>query len=116
LQETARYRRTDFTLGHVKHLAEQRNQRKTAGESSGIARAGRAAKRRLFVKMAFDQVHLLERMQPNSNRCMRELEAAYARLLIEKGFRPKTPPFKVSRETLRSDLKRLGIRSWRRSK
>ena len=48
---------------------------------------------------------------------MDALEATYKRLLIEAGFDLKTLtglPFKVGRETLKSDLKRLRIRGWGR--
>jgi hypothetical protein len=106
-------------LGYKEHLKEQQNQRKAAGKKSAVSRAKRAAERRLFVKRAFGQLTSLQQMEPNSARSMRELQAAYGRQLIEAGFDPKTltgPPFKVGRETLRSDLKRLGIRSWLRSK
>jgi hypothetical protein len=102
------------TLGHEEHLKEQQNQRKAAGKKSGIARAGGATKRRLFVKRAFGELTSLRQMQPNSANSMDDLEASYGRLLIKDGFDPERPPFKVSRETLRSDLKRLGIRSWLR--
>lgn len=106
-------------MGYKEHLKEQQNQRKAAGKKSAVARAERAAERRPFVKTAFEQLTPLQQMEPNSAYSMRDLQAAYDRLLIEAGFDPKTltgPPFKVSRETLRSDLKRLGIRSWLRSK
>jgi hypothetical protein len=103
-------------LGYKEHLKEQQNQRKAAGKKSAVARAERAAERRRFVKIAFfNRLTSLERMYPNSANSMRRLQAAYGRQLIEAGFDPTGPPFKVSRETLRSDLKRLGIRSWLRS-
>jgi hypothetical protein len=57
---------------------------------------------------------------PNSAQTLNEIEKAYHRLLFEDGIDLEEltgPPYKVSRETIRSDLKRLGIRSWlRRSK
>ena len=105
-------------MGHKERLKEQQNQKKTAGKKSAIARAGRAAKRHLIVKRAFGQLNSLQRAQPYSANSMNALETAYRRLLIKDGFDLKTlagPPFKVGRETLRSDLKRLGIRSWIRS-
>jgi hypothetical protein len=103
-------------MSHKKHFKEQR---KAAGKRSGTARADRATKRRLFVKRAFRQLDSSQQIQPNSANSMNALKKAYDRELITAGFDLKAltgPPFKVGDETLRSDLKRLGIRSWLRSK
>jgi hypothetical protein len=118
VQETAR---PESTLNRKKHFKEQQNQRKAAGKKSAIVRATGAEKRRLIVKRAFQQLDplSLQRMQPNSADTMDALKAAYDRELIKAGYDLKSltgPPFKVRDETLRSDLKRLGFRSWLRSK
>jgi len=86
-----------------------------AGRQSAIARASGAAKRRLFVERAFGQLTSFQRACPYSADTMDALEATYKRLLIEAGFDLKTLtglPFKVGHETLKSDLRRLGIRGW----
>jgi hypothetical protein len=110
-------RRADSTLNHKKHLKEKQDQRKAAGKKSAIARAARAAERCSFVKSAFGQLTSFQRACPYSADTMDALEATYKRLLIEAGFDLKTLtglPFKVGRETLKSDLKRLGVRGWLR--
>ena len=104
-------------MGHKEHLKKQQKQRRTAGKKSAIARAGRAAQRRIIVKKAFRQLTSEQQINPYSANTIGALEAAYKRLLIEVDFDLKIltgPSFKVGRETLRSDLKRLGIRTWRR--
>ncbi len=55
-------------------------------------------------------------MYPFSAETIDALKAAYDRQLIKAGFDKTLTglPFKVRRETLKSDLKRLGIRTWRR--
>jgi hypothetical protein len=93
------------------------NQRRAAGRKSAISRATGAEKRRLIVKRAFGQLTSFQRACPYSADTMDALEATYKRLLIEAGFDLKTLtglPFKVGRETLKSDLKRLRIRGWGR--
>jgi len=98
-------------LSHKKHFKQQ----SAAGKKSGIARAGRTAQRRLFVKKAFRQLTSLQQMYPFSAETIDALKAAYDRLLIKADHKTLTgPSFEVGNETLRSDLKRLGIRSWRR--
>jgi hypothetical protein len=89
----------------------QRNQRKAAGKKSAIARAARAEKRLFYVKKAIEQFPFIG--NPNSWETLDRIEKAYRRLLLKDGFDPDKltgPPFKVSRETLRSDFKRLGFR------
>jgi hypothetical protein len=96
----------------------QRNQRRAAGKKSAVARAARAAKRLPFVKRAWKELTPLDQMNPNSAVSMRLLKEAYTSQLIKAGFDLEAlvgPPFKVRDETLRSDLKRLGIRSSLRS-
>ena len=110
-------RRADSILSHKKHFKEQQNQRKAAGKNSAIARANGAAQRRIFVKSAFEQLTSFQRACPYSAKTIDVLEATYKRLLVKAGFDRKTLtrlPFKVGRETLKSDLKRLGIRGWGR--
>jgi hypothetical protein len=110
VQETAR---PESTLSHKKHLKKQQNQRKAAGKRSGIARAGRAAQRRLIIKRAFRQLTEQQQMNPYSANTIDALKKEYDRQLSD--LKTLTgPSFKVGRETLRSDLKRLGIRTWRR--
>lgn len=91
-------------------------QRKAAAKKSAIARAGRAAKRHPIVKRAFRQLDSLQRMQPYSANTIGALEAEYKRLIKANfGLKALTEtPFKVGREALKSDLRRLGIRTWRR--
>ena len=108
-----RDRRADSTLSHKKHLRAQQKQRRMAGTKSGIARAGRAARRRLIVKRTFRQLTEQQQMNPYSANTIDALKKAYDRQLSD--LKTLTgPSFKVGRETLRSDLKRLGIRTWRR--
>lgn len=115
-KETEEGRRAASALDH-EQLKDQQNQRKAAGKKSAIARASGAAKRRLIVKRAFRRLTSEQQLNPYSANTIDALKAAYGRLLIEDGFDLKTltgPPFKVGCEALRSDLKRLGIRTYLR--
>jgi hypothetical protein len=106
--------------------AEQQHQKKRAGDQSAIMRAGRVGIRRLFVKAAFDRLKPTFQMQPYSEHSIDALEVQYRRVLAEgdeqypAGFDPEelmsTAPFKADRDTLKKDLKALGIRSKLRSK
>jgi hypothetical protein len=103
-------------LSHKKHFKGQ-NQRRAAGKKSAIARAGRAAERRLFVKRAFRRLTSTQQFFPYSANTIYALKEAYDRQLIKADPDLKTlagPSFEVGLETLRSDLKRLGIRTGRR--
>jgi hypothetical protein len=97
---------------------DQRKQKKTAGDKSGAMRAGRAEVRRHFVKTAFERLNTPFQTQPFSEHSIDALQVEYERLLAEGGNDAKelmsAAPFKADRETLRKDLKALGIRSRRR--
>ena len=94
--------------------------KKTAGKKSGLARAGRAKLRLLFVKEAYDRLKPASRMEPFSEHSMDALQAKYREVIAESGD-PAAPfdadllmsaaPFKADRDTLKKDLILLGIRS-----
>jgi len=96
---------------------EQQSKKKTAGKKSGLVRAGHAAIRRHFVRVAFDRLPLINRIEPFSAHSIRALEAAYRSLVTdENGGDPgllKSAPFKAGRETLIKDLKLLDIHNRR---
>ena len=102
-------------MSHKKHLKKQ--QRRAAGKKSAVARANGAAKRHLIVKRAFRQLTSGQQLNPFSANTIDALKKAYDRELVKAGFDPKMLtglPFKVRDETLKSDVKKLGIRTWRR--
>jgi hypothetical protein len=100
-------------------MAARKSKNQIAGRSSGMARAGRADIRRVFVKAAFEQLKPAHRFQPYSDDSIDALGRKYRELLGEGGVDPdflisKAPFFRAKRETLIKDLKTLGIRSKRR--
>jgi hypothetical protein len=103
---------------------EQKTQKSAAGKKSGSMRAGRAKMRQIFVKAAFDRLKPAYRRQPFSDDSIAALKAEYRKVVADSGD-PTGPhdadllmsaaPFKADRETLKKDLKLLGIRSKRRA-
>jgi hypothetical protein len=94
---------------------EQQNQKKAAGQKSGFMRGGRTAIRRHFIKTAFKRLEPAYRAQPYSDHSIDALKREYRELLAGDGFDSAAlmsrAPFKADRETLKKDLKALGIRS-----
>ncbi len=100
------------------HSHRLRAQKKVAGKRSGSLRGGRQAIRRHFVEVAFSRLKPAFRAQPYSDHTLDELRREYRNLFPEadRNLLMQTAPFKASRETLKNDLKKLGIRSKRRQK
>jgi hypothetical protein len=106
-------------------LKNEKPKKKAAGKKSGLARAGRAKLRLLFVKEAYDRLKPASRMEPFSEHSMDALQAKYREVIAESGD-PAAPfdadllmsaaPFKANRDTLKNDLILLGIRSKRRKR
>jgi hypothetical protein len=92
-------------------------ERRAAGQKSGRKRKGRAELRRDFVKAAFEGLKPSYRVNPYADASIDALIEAYRQLATDGGHYPeilKSAPFKAKRETLKKDLKMLGIKSKRR--
>jgi hypothetical protein len=98
---------------------QQTTAKKRAGRKSAGVRANRASIRRLFVKEAFGRLKRTHQFEPFAGQSLAALTRAYREVLAEDGHDPtllmKAAPFKAGRETLKADLKALGIRSKRRA-
>jgi hypothetical protein len=103
---------------------EQKTQKHMAGKKSGSMRAGRAKIRLLYVQAAFDRLKPAYRRQPFSEDSIFALQAEYRKVIAESGDPAESydadllmsaAPFKADRETLKKDMKLLGIRSRHRA-
>jgi hypothetical protein len=107
------------------------SQKKEAGRLSGVRRTKRADVRRFFVLDAFERLPAIHRIQPFSDKTIDALEQEFrnpsrpnrtpsAKLsaLLDKAVSAACEPaldlsslYNISRDTLISDLKFLGVKS-----
>jgi hypothetical protein len=106
---------------------EERSQRRSAGKKSGSVRAGRAQIRHLVVKAAFARLRRPYQVQPYSDEAIDALQAECTKMpsielngddfdsLVSLLLDGQKITIDVPRETLKKDMKQLGIRSNRRT-
>ncbi len=103
--------------------SEEQHQRAKAGKKSGSVRAERAEIRRLVVKAAFARLGPSYQAQPYSDEAIDALETECTKIpstelngddfdsLVKLMVAGQKITLEVPRETLKKDMKRLGIRS-----
>ena len=120
LQDAARQAGWTPPWERKEHRKEQTTAKKLAGKKSAHLRAGRASIRRIFVKEAFERLKPTHKFEPSAGESLTALMCSYREVLAESGddaaSMMKAAPFKASRETLKADLKALGIRSKHRAR
>jgi hypothetical protein len=107
---------------------EQQGQQRDAGKKSGAVRAEHAETRRLVVKAAFARLRRPYQMQPYSDETIDALQAECTKTpsielngddfssLLSLLLDGKKITLDVPRETLKKDMKKLGIQSKLRKK
>lgn len=108
---------------HLGDHSEEQSQRTKAGKKSGSVRAERAEIRRLVVKAAFARLPRSYQAQPYSDEAIDALETECTKIpsielngddfdsLVKLMVAGQKITLEVPRETLKKDMKRLGIRS-----